>query len=226
MPHRRNAFTLIEMLLVVAIIVLLISLLLPSLGGAKEGARKVQCLGQIRAVTVGWRDYAMDNNRVVVDPYDRSNGTGWIGSGNTELANTQGLLPPYFGSAAALQCPSDTSGHFRTYSMNDHLGGRWPSSFAIRHLPTNRPSETFVLLEENDPRGWNLGAWVVYLDDGGWVDYVTGFHLGGMNISFADGHAEYWQWEDERTLQINSFYATTPNNPDLERLQHAFVSTK
>lgn len=223
MDRHLKAFTLVEMLVVVAIIVLLIALLLPSLGQAKETARTTQCMAQMRSITVGWRDYALDHEKLCVDPYPGVD--GWIGSGNSWAANELGKLPPYYGrSVETPQCPSDNSGHYRTYSMNDHLGGAWPTSVPIRHMP-KRPSQTFVLLEENDPRGSNLGAWVVYLDDGAWVDYVTGFHQGAMNISFADAHVETWKWQDDRTLAIKSFYEPTPGNPDLERLQRAFIST-
>ena len=61
-PGTRRAFTLIELLTVIAVIMLLISILMPSLGRAREMARRTVCLANLRAVGQGCLTYASGSN--------------------------------------------------------------------------------------------------------------------------------------------------------------------
>ena len=60
-PLRRRGFTLIELLVVVGIIAVLIALLMPALGKAREAANRVACGANLRSIGQGFFLYAYDN---------------------------------------------------------------------------------------------------------------------------------------------------------------------
>ncbi len=61
-----HAFTLIELLVVISIIALLIAILLPALGAARQSADTVVCKSRMRQIAIGWQYYADDNDDISV----------------------------------------------------------------------------------------------------------------------------------------------------------------
>lgn len=60
--HARSAFTLVELMVVIAIILLLMTLLTPIASKAIARAKEVQCFNQLRQIGVLCINYARDNS--------------------------------------------------------------------------------------------------------------------------------------------------------------------
>lgn len=110
------AFTLIELLVVIAIVAVLAALLMPALKGAKEKAKAVQCMGQLRQIGTAVTLYADENNGHTPNSQDASSNNPGAFTGmdhgyifyrmNLDLLFEGGCLPRTVGSARVLYCPS------------------------------------------------------------------------------------------------------------------------
>lgn len=118
--HARRAagFTLIELLVVIAIIALLSAILFPVFARAREKARQVSCLNNMKQLSLGFIQYISDYDSVTPIAVDgtggNTNGPGWMSyAGFTNAANntvfdpTKGGVYPYIKSTAIYVCPDD-----------------------------------------------------------------------------------------------------------------------
>jgi prepilin-type N-terminal cleavage/methylation domain-containing protein/prepilin-type processing-associated H-X9-DG protein len=119
MRNVRKAFTLIELLVVIAIISLLVSILLPSLNKAKEMARQVVCMSNMKSVITGTQMFATEGGKYPPSyVYPRADGSWHAGNGGQDLSKPLGYLhwsTLVMGSgeecdASAFQCPSMQKG--------------------------------------------------------------------------------------------------------------------
>ncbi len=122
--QRRHAFTLIELLVVIAIIAILAALLLPALSRAKESARSIQCLNQLRQISLATRLYAEEND----DLFPRSQHSAFA---NRQLVWERALAPALGATGPSTawtnllltlyHCPSDKQPAHLSYGFNYYL---------------------------------------------------------------------------------------------------------
>ena len=155
---RRPAFTLVELLVVMAIIGILIGLLLPAVQSVREAARKISCLNNVRQIVLSAHDYQSAHQHL---PPSFEIEPGTVLTGNNGSWSIHGRLLPYCEQANA-------------YRMID-LDVAWDSQVGTG-VPTLRvplyqcPSEVndTVRIKNGEPwvypqnYGFNFGTWLVY----------------------------------------------------------------
>ena len=215
----KNGFTLIELLVVISIIALLVSIMMPALGRAKENARRIHCSNNLKQLTAAWLMYTIDNDDHVVrsravqppDAGDPANSSyteeGWTGwNYYTYSENTQkyqirrGLLYEYAESVDVYRCvtSNETEG-LRTYCLSCAWNPPFSAGYFGNGAETIRKfsavknaAERFVF---TDNVGVDFdGMFTQYYDRPEWSNIPNWRHSNGTTTSFADGHVEYWQW--------------------------------
>jgi prepilin-type N-terminal cleavage/methylation domain-containing protein/prepilin-type processing-associated H-X9-DG protein len=151
--NRSGAFTLIELMVVIAIIAILAAMLLPGLARSKAEAQSIACINNLRQLEVCVHLYVVDNNDYFVpnnsiavisssgnSPSSDIKGLSWLPDDNadTEVDPSNivnGMLFPYNGSLGIYHCPSDLSTlvtlagqpltqlRWRSYNMSQSVNG-------------------------------------------------------------------------------------------------------
>lgn len=144
-----RAFTLIELLIVIAIIAILSAILFPVFFEAREKARSTACLSNLKQLGLAYAQYEQDYDETVVDGSVSSGcGAGWAGE-----------IYPYVKSAAVFVCPDDvTPGDVVSYAINSNLvlynTQNRPVPAIISQM--TMPSKTVLLFEVTNSSGYSV----------------------------------------------------------------------
>jgi prepilin-type N-terminal cleavage/methylation domain-containing protein/prepilin-type processing-associated H-X9-DG protein len=172
-----SAFTLVELLVVIAIIAILIALLLPALQGARRQARLSACLSNLRqnhAFMVMWSQ----ENRGRLFPADGLSGQP------PHLRWTSIVFRPSRWDPPSMTCPADDEPAYRhTYVLNSHIL-RYDLTYT-RFKPWN-PSSVLVMGEKRRP----YTDYYMHLGDYAWLIDEQMHGRQGSAYLYLDGHAE------------------------------------
>jgi prepilin-type N-terminal cleavage/methylation domain-containing protein/prepilin-type processing-associated H-X9-DG protein len=208
MMKLNRAFTLIELLIVIAIIGILAALLLPALSSAKNNARRAACMNNLKQINMGMRMYASDHN----DTLPLTNSPPPATGTDYELfirsyVGLNGVPSP---QDKLFACPADTfyyagdsgtqyfpESHYQQlvykYSSygfnagNSVPGGHLPGIAGVKLSSIKDPVKTILVTEwpAFDPYSWHQPE----------APYNKNlppfFNNARNNVSFVDGHVSY-----------------------------------
>ncbi len=144
-----------------------------------------------------------------------------------------GALFPYTETIKVYRCPEGMRDQWRTYAIVDSMNGHdfRPQGLTVevikRTSQLRSPGARMVFIDEGYA---STESWTIWPDREAWWDGIPLRHGEGTCFAFADGHAEYWKWEDKRTVQFakGELDATSSamGNRDFERVQRAVWTLK
>ena len=164
-PMIVSGFTLVELLIVIAIIGILTSLLFPVFARVRDKARQVACISNARQIGIALQEYAEDNDDRFMTRHDNDAGDTLSVGADPNPADFQtwyDWVQPYIASKDVERCPSytgpypipNTTGPHgsvtrytrSTYLINDNIISNWKVvGSALANIPN--PSSTILVAE-------------------------------------------------------------------------------
>jgi len=200
---KSHGFTLIELLVVIAVIALLASMLLPSLQKAREMARGIKCVSNLRQIALTFALYQTDyDNWYPISSY--ADATSWInalhdaGLVKSYLSGTE-VAPLVEGekSQGIWRCPSEMRGtrldgyNDANYGMSYNL--KTNSGF-LKISSIENPTNTILVGDSSQ------GPWMQWVGPSN-ITKLCLRHNEGANFVFFDGHIK-WLRENELTEEM------------------------
>lgn len=196
----KRAFTLIETLIVIAIISILAGILFPVFAIAREKARSASCQSNLRQIGTAVTMYVGDYGRYpyAVDPVDKYAPEIWQGQTDaegvplSEMELLHDVLDPYIKNGELWHCPSDTG-----FDQPDEIPWRlnnestYPSCFGKYHSSYFYRTQLAFLRLSDDFLKFPAQTNLIFDGHGDW------HAKGGLsrrqkryNVLFADGHVK------------------------------------